>query len=652
MPLALILLRFFSVSIITFLLLAPLIRRTSREVEKPVIAIGIDGSRSVVSSTDSVNVRKNLIREIQELSRSLSDRFDVASYTFGENVSIGLPSDFKGTHTDISEFFNELAIRYANRNLGAVIIATDGIYNKGSNPYYTSLNLGAPVYSVSLGDTSRHKDVLIRNINVSKQVYLGDEFPFEIMVGADKYEGKEIKLIVKHSGETVFSRMVKAYNDHSLIRVTGSVPARQKGMQRYSVELETAGDEFSKANNRSDFYVEVFESRIRVALVYESPHPDIAAIVSALGASSKFLITQLKPAGLQIKPGDYDLVIFYQLPSVNGTSEPAGLLPEGIPVLFVIGSQTDLSGFNRIKTGLVINSQRKTMTDIQPLLNPDFSLFSLDREFSNLIAEFPPLQCPAGTYETGVMSDVLLFQKIGNVPTKFPMIMFFDTPQRKTGIISGENIWRWRISDFIKESNFNMFDDMVCRIAQYLAVRNDPSPFRIKVKSRLEEGDPLEFDATLLNPGHELVNTPDVNLDLKNEEGKTYPYLFTRTEKSYYLNAGYFPAGDYTYSASVKTSQAVYIKHGQISITPLDIEFVNLTADHSLLMQISSKHEGKVVRQNEITSLSDILKSRKDIKPLIHLQKKYTDLAGELWMFILILLLLFTEWAVRKRNGI
>ena len=188
---ALLLLRFFSVTVISFLLLNPLIQRTTRQVEKPVIAVGIDGSRSLVSSVDSVEVRKNIGRDIENLSHELSDRFEFAFYTFGQDVIPGLPKDFKGNHTDISEFFNELGSRYANRNLGAVILATDGIYNKGSNPYYAAEKLSVPVFSVALGDTSLHKDVLIMNISVSKQVYLNDEFPFEIMVEADKYTAKK-----------------------------------------------------------------------------------------------------------------------------------------------------------------------------------------------------------------------------------------------------------------------------------------------------------------------------------------------------------------------------------------------------------------------------------------------------------------------------
>ena len=34
---------------------------------------------------------------------------------------------------------------YSNQNLGAIVLASDGIYNEGSNPVYASTRLGAPI---------------------------------------------------------------------------------------------------------------------------------------------------------------------------------------------------------------------------------------------------------------------------------------------------------------------------------------------------------------------------------------------------------------------------------------------------------------------------------------------------------------------------
>ena len=101
----------------------------------------------------------------------------------------------------------------------------------------------------------------------------------------------------------------------------------------------------------------------------------------------------------------------------------------------------------------------------------------------------------------------------------------------------------------------------------------------------------------------------------------------------------------------MKTTQSLYDKKGRLSITPLDIELVNLVADNALLQQISSRREGKVVSLKDIPKLAEILKSRNDLKPVIHLQRKYDELAMKWWMFVLLILLLSAEWALRKRNG-
>jgi len=648
----LIILRFLSVTFISFLLLTPLVRRTINQVEKPIIVIGLDGSASMITTGDSSNVRKSLPENLEKLARDLSGRFMVKTYTFGDQLSPGLQNDFKRKSTDISLFFDEMSNRYSGKNLGAVILASDGIFNKGSNPYYSALKLNVPVYTISTGDTNRRKDALIRNITVNREVYLNDQFPFEMMIEFTKCKGQASKLQIMHSGQVVFSKSIIPSDDHSVVRLEGVLQARERGIQKYSVELQELEGEISKINNKRDFYIDVVESRIKVAIVYENPHPDIASIASALGSSEKFEVSQFTPFELKSSGKIFHLYIFYQLPSLTGTIDPSKLIPQGSPILFIVGNQTDLSGFNRMKSGLIINSQKRNLADVLPILNPDFSLFSIDPQLVPLIGEFPPLQCPSGSFESGAATDILFFQKIGNVQTRIPLVMFFNLPERKTGIIAGENFWRWRLLDYIRKSDFTLFDDLFTRIAQYLSVKTDTSPFRVNVKSRIEEGSALEFDASLFNATHELVNTPDASLELTNENGKTYPFIFTRTGKGYYLNAGIFPYGSFTYTATTSLGNSTYKKHGQLTVTPLDLEMINLVADHNLMHRIASSHDGAMVSENEIPKLEEILMNRDDLKSISHERKKFTDLTGNLWIFITIMLLISGEWALRKRNGL
>ncbi|MDZ7849120.1 MAG: hypothetical protein U5L96_21695 [Owenweeksia sp.] len=51
--------------------------------------------------------------------------------------------------------------RYYNQNLAGVVMLTDGIYNRGSDPAYAARSLPFPIYSVGFGDTTVPRDLFI-----------------------------------------------------------------------------------------------------------------------------------------------------------------------------------------------------------------------------------------------------------------------------------------------------------------------------------------------------------------------------------------------------------------------------------------------------------------------------------------------------------
>ena len=53
---------------------------------------------------------------------------------------------------------------YSNQNVGAVILASDGIYNEGSNPLYANFELNAPIHVIALGDTVPSRDVILKRV--------------------------------------------------------------------------------------------------------------------------------------------------------------------------------------------------------------------------------------------------------------------------------------------------------------------------------------------------------------------------------------------------------------------------------------------------------------------------------------------------------
>ena len=65
--------------------------------------------------------------------------------------------------TDISNLLDEVELKFSGRNLLAIVIQPDGLYNKGSNPLYHKFSKSVPIH-IMLGDTSVFKDVNISNV--------------------------------------------------------------------------------------------------------------------------------------------------------------------------------------------------------------------------------------------------------------------------------------------------------------------------------------------------------------------------------------------------------------------------------------------------------------------------------------------------------
>ena len=67
-----------------------------------------------------------------------------------------------------------------------------------------------------------------------------------------------------------------------------------------------------------------------------------------------------------------------------------------------------------------------------------------------------------------------------------------------------------------------------------------------------DEGENVILNAELYNDALELINTPDVRIELKSQSGKNYSFLFTRNGQSYQLDAGALPVDEYSYTATTK----------------------------------------------------------------------------------------------------
>ena len=232
------------------------------------------------------------------------------------------------------------------------------------------------------------------------------------------------------------------------------------------------------------------------------------------------------------------------------------------------------------------------------------------------------------------------------------MIAFGTNKGRKIGFIAGEGLWRWRLYNYQTSGNNDAFNELVQKSIQYLALKQNEDNFNVFHPALFQETDAIELTAELYNDSYELINTPEVNIRIKNDSLREFTYQFDRTSDAYRLNAGNLRPGDYTYEAETNIGDQQFTEKGSFSIVKNELETQNTRADFGVLYQLSEITGGKFFSFNDYGTLLDTIRSNKQIAIQQHQQSFQTEWINLKSLFLLLIILVGVEWFFRKYWGI
>jgi hypothetical protein len=322
------------------------------------------------------------------------------------------------------------------------------------------------------------------------------------------------------------------------------------------------------------------------------------------------------------------------------------------PLLYVIGPQSNISALNTQRTPVKVSPYNQAgMNEAVPVFNDGFSLFKLSAALQELIPFMPPLNTHFATYDVQNVAGMLFFQKIGSIESTDPLWILEGTREKKVSVICGTGLWKWRMKTWQETGDHKLFNELINKTIQFLAVREDKRRFRVVAKENIAENAAVEIKAELYNESYEAVNEPDVRLEIMDESNNVYEYIFNKTEDAYTLNAGNFAVGTYTYRASARLAEQVFTDEGGFTVSPVIAEQASLRAAHELLQALAEDNGGTMLTTDRMEQMTDILKQRGDVRPVIHSEKKFVEFIDIWWVLIVILALLGAEWFLRKWSG-
>ena len=145
-------------------------------------------------------------------------------------------------------------------------------------------------------------------------------------------------------------------------------------------------------------------------------------------------------------------------------------------------------------------------------------------------------------------------------------------------------------------------------------------------------------------------NQKNISLNIKKDTGEEFDYIFSKNEKSsYYLDIKSLSEGKYFYVANYNSSE--FIRNGEFTILPRLKEGIINTANHQFLYQLSNQSGGELFTEFDVETIYQSLLNNSRNKTILHSLEKTDSILNNIWILLLTLLFISTEWILRKYNG-
>ncbi len=636
-------LRFITIFSILLLIINPKFKSESYTIEKPKLPVLIDNSASVVALNQSENISE-LLQKLKN-DEALNNKFELAYYSFGSDFSESDSLSFSEKHTNISKALTSTNQLFKNQNAPTILI-TDGNQTLGNDYEFSLAGFKNEIYPVILGDSTKHTDLKIAQLNTNRYAFLKNQFPVEVIVTYSGTTTVNSEFVVTQGGATVYRTGVSFSENESSQTLNFTLPATSVGLQKYRAQLVPLSEEKNKTNNSKQFAVEVIDQATNVLVVSKISHPDLGALKKAITTNERRTLTVKDAAEAVHILNDYALVILYQ-PDRSFAKVFAEIEKLNKNTLIVSGLSTDWSFLNNVQNNFNKEISRQS-EDVGALLNKNYGTFAVDDiGFSN----FPPLHTSFGTLTINVPNELILEQAVNGIATASPMVATVEINGKRDAIWDGEGFWRWRARNYLDTESFQGFDDFIGSLVQYLASNKQRTRLEISSESFYYNNNPIKVSAQYFDKNYVFDGRSSLTISVKNTEtDKRVDFPMLLRNNYYEVDLNSLPAGSYNYTVSV-VGEAVS-SSGSFTILEFNVEQQFLNADVSKLQRVAQSTEGKAYFLSQTDSLISSLVENTNYQNIEKSVQKVVPLIDWKYLLALIVLALAIEWFLRKYNGL
>lgn len=655
---SLILLRASSLFILVILLFNPYFLIENSSDDSPQIAVYIDNSQSLSverGKYKGVSQYRDLLNRFNQFAL---EGFGRTTFLFSDTVLEDDQINLTGSRTNINAVLEHL--RLNEHRFKSAILFSDGIVTQGRNPVFAAQNLTIPVITIPVGDTTQVKDIAIANVVHSQNTYTftGETITVEVQQEGFENQFSDVQLIL--NGEMLDTKNIQFPSEMSSQILEFYHEFDEPGFYNFQINIPSKAEEFTDQNNQTSFTIEVQDDKTTILSLAFDIHPDVSTIRRLISSNQQNeLISSTWTGGNRFLGNDPyalaeepDLIILHGLPPI-GSSLYQWIEDQQAPFLFFQSpNSTQLFSVREIaeRTGFQLNSPAGTV-DVQ-LDYQNHSIQHPIMELGNIeTSRFPMLKMIRSDYNLSALAQPLLFASFKRLENNFPVIIASDASNRRITSVTAYGWYRFEQSPQPEIRRF--FETLFTNMISWTSTSSDRRTLKIHpLKQLYTENEMVRLRAELYNERGEPEPEAQIEVSIYQNNLDTPIQSFVMAHQQneiYNADLGNYPVGIYRINAvATRNERIIGTAESRVNVSESIVEFTNTKREDSTLRLISETTSGMMLEELNFERLLPFLNSliTEETERQFTIDFYYLSRSG--YWFLLVLILLSTEWLIRR----
>jgi len=662
--------RALALSLLLFIFFEPVLTLSKKKILEPVNLIFVDNSRSI-QINDGMNreeTERNFIADLKNNNLSNnSELFTFASRVSSLNYDSLQKLNFSEGTTNFSKIFNSK--NYDDKNIASIVLVSDGVITEGNDPTNEAVKLGVPIYTVGLGDTSARNDVWVKNVLANDFIYAETPTSIAATISNTGFANKNITATLYENGMQAAQQNIVLSPD-GVQNINFTYTPKTSGEIKLTVALSETKGEFTFANNKKIFYINVLSNKVKILLLAGSPSPDLSFIKNTLKEDKNLSVnsyTQISENHIierNFNPKIIDSTNIFFLIGFPSKSTPEDLFRKVVneisqydkPFFILLSGTTDFQRLKELQSELGFSFQNinSDYLEVQPNVpageenNP-----LLQNNADNILDAWdnlPPVYQQNIDFKAKPESETLAQIKTNNVPINKPFILTSRLGTKKSISVLAKDIWRWKLGMATKNSD--LFDGFILNSVKWLNAKEENKQVTIKTSKKVYSlGEDVDFTAQVYDQTFNPVSNAEVQVNISGG-GNSQINLNSVGNGLYTGTFRTNNPGDFSFSGdALLDGKKIGSDKGSFNLGETDIEMMNPRMNYDFLNLLANQSNGKFFYNSSYHDLFGMLKQldKRSSKEKIETSEIY--LWSDTALLISAIILFGLEWFFRKRWG-